>query len=56
MLRVTIPVLAYKDIPKTTFKDGHRLIALELAHTSADAADRPFVTVWSSEAVAFDTV
>lgn len=56
MLRVTIPVLAYKDTPKTTFKDGHRMISLELAHTSADAADRPFVTVINSEAVAFDTV
>lgn len=55
MLRVTIPVLAYKDVPKTTFKDGHRLITLELAHTSADASDRPFLTVWNSEAVAFDT-
>lgn len=55
MLRCTIPVLAYKDVPKTTFKDGHRLITLELAHTSADAADRPFLTVWNSEGTAFDT-
>ena len=55
MFRVAIPVLAYKDIPKTTFKDGHRLITLELAHTSADAGDRPLGTVINSEAVAFDT-
>jgi hypothetical protein len=56
MLRCTAPVLAYKDIPQTTFKDGHRLITLDLAHTSADAADRPFLTVINSEAIAFDTV
>jgi hypothetical protein len=56
MLRITIPVLAYRDVPKTAFKDGKRVISLDLAHTSADAADRPFLTVWNSESVAFDTV
>jgi len=55
MLRVTIPVLAYKDIPRTTFKDGKRMIDLDLAHTSAAEADRPFITIWNSEATAFDT-
>jgi hypothetical protein len=56
MLRVTYPVMAYTDVPKTTFKDGRRMISIDLAHTSADAADRPFITIISGEAVAFDTV
>lgn len=55
MLRITIPVLAYKDIPRTTFKDGKRMIELDLAHTSAAEADRPFITIWNSEGTAFDT-
>jgi hypothetical protein len=55
MLRVTIPVVAYADVPKTGFKDGRRIITVDGVHTSADAADRPFITVINSEAVAFDT-
>jgi len=49
MLRITVPVLAYKDVPKTSFKDGKRMIDIELAHTSADAADRPFITIHNNE-------
>lgn len=54
MLRCTIPVLAYKDIPKTIFKDGKRIVDLELAHTSADPTDRPFLTIINGESGAFD--
>ena len=53
--RVTIPVLAYKDIPKTTFKDGRRMIEMELVHSNADSADRPFITIRNAEGYAFDT-
>lgn len=56
MLRLTAPYLAYKDVPKTTFKDGKRMIDIELATIDTNTeADRPFITVWNSESVAFDT-
>ncbi len=56
MLRLTAPYLAYKDVPKTTFKDGKRMVDIELATIDTNTeADRPFITVWNSESVAFDT-
>lgn len=56
MLRVVVPILAYKDIPKTTFKDGLRKIEIELAHTSADDTDRPYIEIVNGEGTAYDTV
>lgn len=51
--RITIPVLAYKDMPKTVFKDGKRMVELDLAHTSADEADRPFIEIDNNENAAY---
>ena len=56
MLRVVVPILAYKDAPKTTFKDGLRKIEIELAHTSADDTDRPYIEIVNGEGTAYDTV
>jgi hypothetical protein len=54
--RVTIPVMAYKDVPKTTFKDGMRKIEEEFAAVDTGvAADRPSITIWNAEGYAFDT-
>jgi hypothetical protein len=55
MLRVVVPILAYKDVPKTTFKDGLRKIEIELAHTSADDTDRPYIEIVNGEGTAYDT-
>lgn len=53
LLRVVVPILAYKDVPKTTFKDGLRKIEIELSHTSADEADRPYIELVNADATAY---
>ncbi len=56
MKRVTIPVMAYKNAPKTMFKDGLRKIDVEFAAVDTGvASDRPSITIVNAEGYAFDT-